>query len=67
MAERPVSGVSPSMLTVAGLLADPSASYAVKAAARRWARRDCVDAANDARVLCEVFGAAADRGIGGRA
>lgn len=65
MAERPNRGVSPPVLTVAGLLADSSASRPVKAVARRWGARDCVDAAIDARVLCEVFEAAADRMIGG--
>lgn len=52
-------------LTVADLLADPSASFAIKDVARRWAARDSVDAATDARVLCEVFEAAADRMLGG--
>lgn len=65
MAERPIRAVAPPVPTVAGLLADPSASFAVKAVAKRWAARDCVDAAIDARVLCEVFEAAADRMIGG--
>ncbi|MBW8302853.1 MAG: hypothetical protein K0M78_02670, partial [Brevundimonas sp.] len=51
-------------LTVADLLADPSASFAIKDVARRWAARDSVDAALDARVLCEVFEAAADRMLG---
>ncbi|MEJ6788038.1 hypothetical protein BrevBR_00690 [Brevundimonas sp. BR2-1] len=51
--------------TVAGLLADPAASFAIKDVARRWAARDCVDAATDARVLCQVFEAAADRMFGG--
>lgn len=52
------------VLTVAELLEDPAASFAVKAVARRWAARDCVDAAIDARVLCEVVEAEADRMIG---
>ena len=51
--------------TVAALLADPAASFAVKAVVRQWATRDCVDAAIDARALCTVFEAAADRMIGG--
>ncbi|MBU1277493.1 MAG: hypothetical protein KJ720_19135 [Proteobacteria bacterium] len=51
--------------TVTALLADPAASFAVKAVIRQWARRDCVDAAIDARALCEVFEAAADRMLGG--
>lgn len=51
-------------LTLAELLADPAASFAVKAVAR-WAARDCVDAAIDARVLCVVFEALADQMIGG--
>ena len=63
MVERSVDGKSAP--TVAGLLADPAASFAVKAVARGWAGRDRVDAALDARVLCEVFEAEADRMIGG--
>jgi len=55
----------PSPPSVAGLLADPAASFAIKDVARRWAARDCVDAATDARVLCQVFEAAADRMFGG--
>ena len=51
-------------LTVADLLADPSASFAIKDVARQWAARDSVDAALDARVLCEVFEAAANRMLG---
>jgi len=51
--------------TVAGLLADRAASFAIKDVARRWAARDCVDAATDAPVLCQVFEAAADRMFGG--
>lgn len=45
--------------------ADPAASLAPKAVARRWATRDCVDAAIDARTLCEGFEAAADWMFGG--
>ncbi|WP_339929558.1 hypothetical protein [uncultured Brevundimonas sp.] len=51
--------------TIAALLADPAASFAVKAVARRWAARDCVDAAVDARALCRIFEAAADGMLGG--
>ncbi|MDO9077090.1 MAG: hypothetical protein Q7U72_06525 [Brevundimonas sp.] len=51
-------------LTVADLLADPAASFAIKDVARRWAARDSVNAALDARVLCEVFEAAADGMLG---
>jgi hypothetical protein len=51
--------------TIEALLADPAASFAVKAVVRQWATRDCVDAAIDARALCTVFEAAADRMIGG--
>ncbi|MDZ4113018.1 MAG: hypothetical protein U1E18_25950 [Brevundimonas sp.] len=66
MAERPIRSVaSPPLRMVADLLADPAASFAVKDVALRWAARDCVDAAIDARVLCEVFEAAVDRMFGG--
>lgn len=51
--------------TIAALLADPAASFAVKAVVRQWATRDCADAAIDARALCGVFEAAADRMLGG--
>ena len=51
--------------TIEALLADPAASFAVKAVARRWAARDCVDAAVDARTLCTVFEAVADQKPGG--
>lgn len=51
--------------TIEALLANPAASFAVKAVARRWARRDCVDAAVDARTLCTVFEAVADQMFGG--
>lgn len=64
MADRLIrDGSAPS--TIAALLADPTASFAVKAVARRWATRDCVDAAIDARALCTVFESAADRMLGG--
>jgi len=65
MAERPIRAVTPPPPTVADLLADPAASFAIKDVARRWAARDCVDAATDARVLCQVFEAATGRMFGG--
>lgn len=40
--------------TAEAVLADPSASYALKAVVRDWATRDVVDAANDAAVLQAV-------------
>ena len=67
MADLNTRTAPPSPLTVADLLADPAASFAIKDVARRWAARDCVDAALDAQVLCEVFEAAADRMFGGGA
>ena len=65
MADHGIRTPPPPLPTVAGLLADPAASFAIKDVARRWAARDCVDAATDARVLCEMFEAAADRMFGG--
>ena len=43
------------------ILADPTASFALKAALRLWSDRDPVDAAQDAHVLCRVLEAVADR------
>ncbi|MBI2262716.1 MAG: hypothetical protein HYU62_13755 [Caulobacterales bacterium] len=65
MADRPIRGVAPPPPPVAGLLADPAASFAVKDVTRRGAARDCVDATIDARVLCAVFETAAGRMFGG--
>jgi len=53
-------------LTIAGILADPAASFALKSVIRQWMTRDGVDAAKDARMLCELFGAAADQRFGAR-
>lgn len=65
MADRPTRTLATAPPpAVAELLADPAASFAVKAVAKRWAGRDCVDAALNARRLCEVFEAAADRMLG---
>lgn len=52
-------------LTIAGVLSDPSASFALKSVVRQWSERDSVDAANDAEVLCALFTARADRRLGG--
>ncbi|QFU32305.1 hypothetical protein [Brevundimonas sp. Bb-A] len=50
--------------TVAGVLADPAASFALKAVLLAWSGRDVVDAANDAEVLSAILGAEADRFAG---
>lgn len=52
-------------LTIAGVLADPAARFALKAVVRQWSKRDRVDAANDAQVLCALFIARADWRLGG--
>lgn len=44
----------PAWPTAEAILADPSASHALKAVVRDWATRDVVDAANDAAVLQAV-------------
>ncbi|WGM47241.1 hypothetical protein KOAAANKH_02116 [Brevundimonas sp. NIBR10] len=41
--------------TADAILADPAASFALKAVVRDWAARDPVDAANDAAILQAVF------------
>lgn len=41
--------------TFESVLSDPSASFALKAVLRDWARRDWLDAANDARILVQAF------------
>jgi hypothetical protein len=48
------------------VLADPSASYALKAVLVAWSGRDPVDAANDACVLRDVLEAEARRALGDR-
>ncbi|MBB1177725.1 hypothetical protein [Brevundimonas aurantiaca] len=53
-------------VTAAQVLADPAASYALKAVLVAWRRRDPVDAANDARLLRDVLEGAADQRLGGR-
>ncbi len=65
MADHGIRKPPPPPPSVAGLLADPAAGFAIKDVARRWAAPDCVDAATDARVLCQGFEAAADRMFGG--
>lgn len=49
----------------AGVFADPTASFALKAVLATWLGRDPVDAAHDARRLAEVLEAEADRRLGG--
>lgn len=46
------------------VLEDPAASFRLKAVVRDWAKRDPVDAARDARILCRLFEALADQGLG---
>ena len=50
--------------SLASLLADPAVSRALKTVLRRWAKRDPVDAADDANVLALVFGRLADERCG---
>lgn len=51
-------------LSIADVLADPAASFALKDVIRSWSNRDCIDAARDASVLCRLFELAADRHLG---
>lgn len=53
-------------LSAADLLADPTASFALKAVLRAWMGRDRVDAALDARMLWRVLDGEAERALGGR-
>jgi len=53
-------------LSAADLLADPTASFALKAVLRAWTDRDRVDAAHDARMLWRVLDGEAERALGGR-
>lgn len=54
-AKGPVAGQS-----VQEVLDDPTASFPLKTVLRGWMERDRIDAANDARLLCEVLEARAD-------
>lgn len=49
----------PWSLSIDRVLADPAASFALKAALRLWLRRDFIDAARDARVLAQLLEARA--------
>jgi len=49
------------------VLEDPAASFRLKAVVRDWARRDPVDAARDARILCRLFEGEVVRVLGGGA
>jgi len=64
-ADRPARGSAadrgPDVLS---LLADPTVSRALKTVLRRWARRDPVDAAEDAHLLALAFGRLADARCG---
>lgn len=54
-AEGPVASQS-----VEEVLGDATVSFPLKTVLRGWMERDPVDAANDARLLCEVLEARAD-------
>lgn len=58
----PTSG-PPSPWTIDDLLVDPAVSFALKAVLKVWEERDPVDAANDARLLAEVFERRADEAV----
>lgn len=45
-------------------LADPAVSFPLKVVLRGWLDRDCVDAARDARLLCELLQQRADAAFG---
>lgn len=49
--------------TMADLLVDPAASFALKAVLRAWAVRDPVDAAHDARILADLLERRADEAV----
>jgi hypothetical protein len=50
--------------TIAAILVDPAASHALKRVICDWLARDCVDAAHDARALCQLFEDRADQALG---
>lgn len=50
----------PAVASFASILADPTASRALKATLIAWRDRDWLDAAEDARRLAEAFEAEAD-------
>lgn len=58
-------GTGEGVTSIAVVLADPSASDALKAVLVAWSSRDPVDAANDARFLCNLLEAEASRVLGG--
>lgn len=49
--------------TVADLLVDPAARFALKDVIRAWEARDPVDAARDARVLADLLERRADEAV----
>lgn len=51
-------------VTLDGLLADPTTSFALKVMIKAWAGRDGLDAEHDARLLHAAFGRKADHGLG---
>ena len=46
------------------VLDDPSVSVSLKTVLRAWIERDCIDAADDARLLYQVLEARADAAFG---
>jgi len=46
------------------VLADPSVSFPLKTVLLAWMERDCVDAADDARLLCGLLAARAAAALG---
>ncbi|QBX37879.1 hypothetical protein E4M02_07205 [Brevundimonas sp. S30B] len=56
--EAPLAGADRSIPNV---LADPAASFALKTVLIEWRDRDVVDAAADARTLCDLLEARCDR------
>jgi len=52
-------------VTAAQVLADPAASFALKAVLMAWRRRDPIDAANDARLLRDLLEDEADQRLVG--
>ena len=53
-------------LTIASILAVAATKLALKSVICQWTTRDSVEATNDARVLSELLGEAADQRCGGK-
>lgn len=63
-AETSVTRPSVTRRSVDEVLADPSVSFPLKGVLRAWMERDRIDAAHDARLLCQVLEARADVAFG---